>query len=841
MEGTIQRLSERAARTGSPHTLAAVLGSSIIIWHGNGMTSTLDERQRARSATPGRKAVWLAIGVALLWLAFGSLAGPLAGKLNEVQTNDNASFLPASAESTLVANEQALFSDDNSFPLLVVITRPNGEALSASDLAEATTFAGEIPAIEVEPGLNVADFLQPGPIIPIPSQDGKAVLINVSLNGDKAQEHLANGELAIAGITEAVRGAASQVTDLRINVTGPAGILADLIKVFGAIDSTLLGATAVVVAIILILVYRSPFLWLIPLLAAGMALAAASAAVYVLAKNDIVVLNGQSQGILTVLVFGAGTDYALLLVARYREELHHYLSHTKAMRAALRGVVEPIVASAATVVIGLMCLLLSELNSNRSTGPVGAIGIIAALVVMLTFLPALLIIPSVVLPILALLVPTIIGLVLSFFTDLTVGPFAAVGGLLAGITILGWILFGILRVVRPEWGPFSRRRFPAGRWAFWPKVPKDEAADERLSGAWSKVARGVGRRPRLTWVVTGIVMLVFAGFATTLKAEGITTTQAFVNETDSVVGQEQLANHFAGGLGTPAIVMTNESALADVLSTVAATPGVAAAFPFTGLPLQDPAAATAPPKIVDGRAQILVTLADAADSPEAEQVVNELRMNVQAVDGADALVGGQTAASLDIDNASIRDRNLIIPVVLIVIFIVLMLLLRSILAPVLLITTVLLSFFATLGVCAIFFDHVFGFAGADTSFPLFAFVFLVALGVDYNIFLMTRVREESIKLGTRPGILKGLTVTGGVITSAGIVLAATFLVLGVLPLVFLRELGFAVAVGVLLDTFVIRSTLVPALAYDIGARIWWPSKLGRPAEQLAEPESANAP
>ena len=797
---------------------AVVLGSRKPIWHGSGMTSTPNgNRERTNAPTPGRKAVWIAIGVAVLWLVFGSVAGPLAGKLNEVQTNDNASFLPASAESTLVANEQALFSDDNAFPLLVVITRPDGAALTPGDLAEAATFTGEIPEIEVEPGTTITDYLQPGPIIPIPSQDGKAVLINVSLDGDKASVNLANGELAIAGITEAVRGAAEQVTDLSINVTGPAGILADLIKVFGAIDSTLLGATAVVVA-------------LIPLLAAGMALAAASAAVYVLAKNDIVVLNGQSQGILTVLVFGAGTDYALLLVARYREELHHFPTHIQAMRAALRGVVEPIVASAATVVIGLMCLLLSELNSNRSTGPVGATGIIAALIVMLTFLPALLIIPSVVLPILAFLVPTIIGLVLSFFTDLQIGPFVAVGGLLAGVTIIGWILFGILRVTNPNWGPFSRKRIPAGRWAFWPKVPRDDDTDERLSGAWSKVAGGVGRRPRLTWVVTAIVMLVFAGFATTLKAEGITTTQAFVNETDSVVGQERLATHFAGGLGTPAIVMTNEAALADVLSTVTATPGVAAAVRFTGLPQQDPAASTAPTKIVDGRAQILVTLADAADSPEAEQVINNLRLNVQAVEGADALVGGQTAASLDIDNASIRDRNLIIPVVLIVIFIVLMLLLRSILAPVLLITTVLLSFFATLGVCAIFFDNVFGFAGADTSFPLFAFVFLVALGVDYNIFLMTRVREESIKLGTRPGILRGLTVTGGVITSAGIVLAATFLVLGVLPLVFLRELGFAVAIGVLLDTFVIRSTLVPALAYDIGARIWWPSKLGRPAE-----------
>ena len=384
----------------------------------NAMKPPVDDPARTKPSNRGRRAVWLAVGVAVLWLMFGSLAGPLAGKLNEVQTNDNASFLPASAESTLVADEQATFSEDKSFPILIVVTRPDGGALSPSDLDEVTTFAAELPGIEVEPGKTLADFVPPGQIVPIPSQDGKAVLINVPLIGEKASENLANGELAVASITESLREVAAQVPDLDINVTGPGGILADLIKVFGAIDSTLLGVTAVVVAIILILVYRSPFLWLIPLLAAGMALSAASAVVYVLAKNDIVVLNGQSQGILTVLVFGAGTDYALLLVARYREELHRYEAHTDAMRAALRGVVEPIAASAATVVIGLMCLLLSELNSNRSTGPVGAAGIVAALVVMLTFLPALLIIPSVVLPILAFIVPTIIGLVLSFFTDL---------------------------------------------------------------------------------------------------------------------------------------------------------------------------------------------------------------------------------------------------------------------------------------------------------------------------------------------------------------------------------------------------------------------------------------
>ena len=784
---------------------------------------TSTERRRVRA---GRGAILLAVGVAVAWLLIGGAVGPLAGKLSEVQSNDNASFLPATAESTRVADEQATFIESASFPELIVITSPDGGALSPDQVSQAQAYAQAIPALALPDGSTIGDYLMPGPLVPIPSADGKALLISVPIDSESALGDLPSGGLVITAITEALRTEAADFTGITINVTGPGGIIADLVKVFGAIDTTLLGVTALVVALILILVYRSPFIWLIPLLAAGMALAAASAVVYTLAKNEILVLNGQSQGILTVLVFGAGTDYALLLVARYREELHHHESHTVAMRAALRGVIEPIVASAATVCIGLMCLLLSELNSNRSTGPVGAAGIAAALVVMLTFLPALLVIPSIVIPLLAFIVPAVIGLALSIFTDISAGPFVMVGAGLAGIAVIGWIIFGILRVVRPHWGPFSRDRFQPGRWAFWPKVPRKDEADERMSGAWSRVARGVGRRPRITWVVTAFVMLVLAGFTTTLKAQGITTTEAFVNRTDSVIGQERLAEHFPGGLGTPAVIIANADSLGEVEAVVEDTPGVASVTPYTG-PQDGPPDPNAQPVVVDGRVMLFATLDAPADSREGEDTVSLLRDRTHAIPGADALVGGQTALQLDVDNASLRDRNLIIPVVLVVIFLILMLLLRSILAPVLLIVTVLLSFFATLGLCAIFFNDVFKFPGADTSFPLFAFVFLVALGVDYNIFLMTRVREESKKLGTREGILKGLTVTGGVITSAGIVLAATFLVLGVLPLVVLREVGFAVAIGVILDTFIVRSTLVPALAYDMGRRIWWPSALSR--------------
>lgn len=788
------------------------------------MSATQDLQRRTKS---GRRGIWLAIAVVIGWLLFSGWAGPLSGQLSTVQENDNASFLPASAESTLAAEEQAKFATSDAVPLLIVFTRPDGGTLTETDVQDIAGFVQAIPAAPVEGGQAVGNYLEPVPLGAIGAEDGMAALANVPVRGDVSGENLETGQLVLVGVTDAVRDLAQeQLPELNVNVTGPGGFLTDLIKVFGAIDTTLLIATAIVVAVILILVYRSPFLWLIPLVAAGLALSTASAFVYILASNDILVLNGQSQGILTVLVFGAGTDYSLLLISRYREELHNYPTQFDAMRRALRGVAPPIIASAATTSIGLMCLLLSELNSNRSTGPVAATGIIAALIVMLTFLPAFLVIPSVVLPILAFLVPVIVGFGLSLIVDIPVGPFALVGAGLAVVTVVLWVVFGVMRTKGK--GPCTRERFPSGRWAFWPKVPKLGEPDAKLLGIWSKLARLVGTRPRFTWVTTAIVLLVFAGFSTTLKTDGLSLTETFVNAetTDSVIGQERLVQHFDAGLGSETIIIANADALAEVESVVAATPGVAATARVTDIPPGAPQVPDAPAKIVDGNVQIQVTLANPSDSPEAERTVSDLRSALGDLPGADALVGGPTAVSVDINAINVRDRNLIIPLVLLVITIILIILLRAIATPVILIATVVLSFFATLGACAIAFSLIFGFPATDPSFPLFAFVFLVALGIDYNIFLMTRVREESITLGTRPGILKGLTVTGGVITSAGIVLAATFLVLGVLPLVVLRQVGFAVALGVIIDTFIVRTLLVPALSYDIGRRIWWPSKLG---------------
>ena len=786
-------------------------------------------KSKGKQATPAgnttkssRRALWLAVGAAVMWLMVGSWAGPLAGSLSDVQENDNATFLPSSAESTIVSEEQEFFATNSAIPILAVITHPDRSPLTAADQGAITEFLAGVPQLILADGSRVGQYLESEQLFPLPSEDGKALLVNISVNSERGAERIEDGEFAFAEITNAIRDYAVQFDTLQINVTGPGGFLADLIKVFGAIDGALLLATAVVVAIILIFVYRSPVLWLIPLISAGFALAVASGIVYVLADSGVLVLNGQSQGILTVLVFGAGTDYSLLLVSRYREELHKYSIHTDAIGAAIKGVRAPIIASSATTSIGLMCLLLSELNSNKSTGPVSAVGVIAAMLIMLTFLPALLTFPSFTLPILAFLVPAVVGFLTGLVTDAPLAPFAMVGGVAALTTVILWIVFGVIRVYSESGGPFSRERFPAGRWAFWPKVPQLGDPDSKLTGVWSKLSGLVGRKPRVTWVSTALVLLVFAGFSTTLNANGVATSESFTNgeEVDSVIGQNVLVDHFPGGLGSETIVTANQSSSDQVLSKIAATPGVADTVPYVN-------PSTGERTAVGGRVLFSVTLQSPSDSAKAEVVIGNLRTSFESIPDAQARVGGPTAVAFDINEANLRDRNVIIPTVLIVILMILIILLRAFNAPIVLVGTVLLSYFATLGACALAFNYIFDFPGADPSFPLFAFVFLVALGVDYNIFLLTRVREETVLLGTRQGILKGLTVTGGVITSAGIVLAATFLVLAVLPLVSLRQIGFAVALGVLIDAFIVRTTLVPALAYDIGKKVWWPSSLSK--------------
>ena len=716
---------------------------------------------KSKSSVMGRKPLWIAVVTIIAWLAISSVAGPTFGKLSTVQENDNAAFLPDSAESTLASKVTVKFSDSSNdqIPTLLLFLGDVDPVKNPANLVRIQSYLNELGNKTLpESGKLLSSYFVPGfPIQAIPSEDGKAALVNIALNSTIVEERVEE-KPTLSLIVDFMREDLKEnfeAKELTTHVTGFGGIFADLFGAFGSIDSTLLTTTLLVVSIILIIVYRSPLLWILPLFSAITALSVAGTIVYYAAKADLLDLNGQSQGILSVLVLGAATDYALLLIARYREELHHHESRYEAMKVSLRGVIEPILASGSTVIAGLLVLLLSDLSGNRGLGPVGAIGVAVSMITVLTLLPALLVV--------------------------------------------------------------------FGRWIFWPKIPKFDDVDEQLSGTWAKIGNAVERNPKRIWISTALFLVIFAGFSFTLKADGLANTEAFTKRTDSVIGLERLGEHFPSGEGSPVEIVVKQGDVAQATTALLGVSNVAFVEPVVA-GQKIPGAPTPPIKVVDGQVLLNATLKVAPDSVEARNTIPLIREAVHAVD-KEILVGGGTAVQFDTDVASRHDNRVIIPVVLIIIGLILGLLLRSILAAGLLLLTVVLSFMATLGVCQLVFENVFDFKGADASFPLFTFIFLVALGIDYNIFLMTRVREESLKIGTRKGVIKGLTVTGGVITSAGIVLAATFAVLGVLPLVFLAQLGFAVAFGVLLDTIIVRSLLVPALVHVIGPKIWWPSKM----------------
>lgn len=698
----------------------------------------------------------VALAALLVWLGVSAVGGPLVGRLSEVQKNDNASFLPAKAESTEVMNEVAKFSDTESLPFILVME--GSGKVSAEQRAATQKFVATVPALELDlPGdPALSTYLTETPTVAVPSQDGAALLLIVPMNAVTSAETIEDTTPLFAA-ADALRAAARSdlaASGLTTYVTGPGGVTADFVTAFAGIDGILLGVALGVVFLILLIVYRSPILPFAVLLTAVFGLAAAALAVFPLAKNDVIGLSGQSQGILSILVVGAATDYALLLVSRYKEELHDEQSTWVAMTKAWRGAVEPIVASAATVILGLLCLLLSDLGNTSGLGPVGALGIAGALVSALTFLPAVLLL--------------------------------------------------------------------IGRAAFWPAIPRLDHVHAQDSigtrGLWGRVASLVGSHPRRTWVLTLTALLALAAFVPTLRADGISQSDLFLDKVESVTGQEVLAKHFPAGSGSPIQVLSPEAKADAVLAALGREDGVNE--PYAG------AAPGAPATVVDGQVLVQATLTEAADSPAATDVVKRLRTDLDAV-GEDVLVGGQTAMSLDVLDASNRDLRTIIPAILIVIFVVLALLLRSLVAPLILVVANVVSFAATMGVAAIVFNHVLDFPGSDPSTPLYGFVFLVALGIDYSIFLMTRVREEAAVQGTRRGVLVGLAVTGGVITSAGVVLASTFSALAVLPILFLVQIAFIVAFGVLLDTLVVRSLLVPALSHDIGKRVWAPSALSR--------------
>ncbi|MCF8588792.1 MMPL family transporter [Gordonia liuliyuniae] len=666
----------------------------------------------------------------LVWLVLAAVTGPLAGKLSQVTTDDASAFLPSSAESTQVQALLPEFTDTEYFPAIVVAENTSG--WTAADSAYLSDAVAPLQGAE-----DFAPRFSP----PIVSDDGQAaqLIVPVATDGETAD--------AVDKLQDALADPPSGVT---VAMTGPAVQAADLSGAFAGIDGILLLVAGVLVLIILVVVYRSPILPIIVLLSAVFGLALACGCVYALADSGALELNGQSQGILFILVFGAATDYALLLVARYREHLTEEDDPRRALMTAWRATLPPIAASAGTVILGVLCLLFSDLNSNRSLGPIAAIGVAASFLVSITFLPAAL----------ALL----------------------------------------------------------GRTAFWPRRPTtgDTTEPHRL---WKRVADMVAAAPRRTWAATLVILIIGAAFAPMFRSDGVATTDFFLGDAESVTGAELHDAHFDAGAGSPTWVIAPAADADQAAAIVRQVPGVASADVLTadGAPVVHGADGTR------ALAAVQATLADDPDSLTAQDTVVAIRDAV----GEDVMVGGPTAIDLDTRVTARHDRNLVIPLVLIVVLAVLILLLRSLAAPLLLLGTTVLSFATTLGVGALLFNGPFDFPGADPVVPLFAFVFLVALGVDYNIFLMTRAREEAGRIGTRDGMLSALTSTGGVISAAGIVLAATFAALAVIPLLFLAQVAFLVAFGVLVDTLIVRSLLVPAVTLDVGRRIWFPSKLSK--------------
>ncbi|MGV9236112.1 MMPL family transporter [Streptomyces nigra] len=681
----------------------------------------------------GRRSKWV---VLVLWLVVLFGTAPLAQKLTDAQDNDAASWLPGSAESTQVLHLSENFRPEQ-IPAVVVYARDGG--LTARDRAEIAEDVSELKRL-TDHGIRGAETR--GPVFDRETDPRAAqVLVPITMD-EKGWERISP---AVESIRDVVgTGGAG----LAVHITGPGGTSADFAEAFEGIDSTLLFAAMTVVIVMLLITYRSPSLLLVPLVSVIVALFTAQALIYLLAQHGGLTVNGQSAGILTVLVFGAGTDYALLLVARYREELRRHDDRHEAMARALHRAGPAVIASGATVVVSMLVLLAAEMNSTSGLGPVAAIGVAVALIAMMSLFPALLVI--------------------------------------------------------------------FGRWIFWPVIPRlgTENPDER--GVWARLGRRIAHRPRVTWVATAVALAICSLGLIQLRAEGLSNADAFTDKPDSITGQEVSERYFPAGSGDPLVIVSNRAQAVQVGRAVAETEGVVPTS--LGLP-----PGTRP--AWDGKVLFEATMTAPADSQAAKETVERIRDAVHAVPDADAKVGGGTAALLDMDRATTHDNILIIPLVLLVVLLILSVLLRALIAPLLLVGTVILSFTAALGISALAFRHVFDYAGEATDFPLFVFVFLVALGIDYNIFLTTRIREEATHQGTRPGVVTGLAATGAVITSAGLVLAGTFAALGTLPMVAFAEIGFTVALGVLLDTFIVRSVLVTSLFLDVGPSVWWPNRL----------------
>ncbi|WP_371629102.1 MMPL family transporter [Streptomyces sp. NBC_00341] len=682
-----------------------------------------------------RKLPW---AVVALWVAVIAIAGPLAGKLSDVQANHAVDYLPASADSTQVAKIQEALPGGESTDLVLVYHRDAG--LTPADRTEAARQSARV----------AADHTLTAPPRAVPSEDGTTLMYPVSTTEPGQDDD------ARTAFVDEVRETAKGGDGLSVRVGGPGAMNTDAQKVYGSLGGPLLYTTVAVVAILLILIYRSPLLWLVPLAVAGVADALSMAVVHGLNRGFDITVTGQSSAVMTILVFGAGTDYALLLVSRYREELTRHARPQEAMAAALRGCGPAVVASSATVAAGLLCLLAADLTSSRGMGPIAAVGVLCALLAMLTLLPALLVL--------------------------------------------------------------------LGRRVFWPLVPAYGGEPVRRRSLFAVMGGSAGRRP-VAVLVTGGVLLGALSLGVFSRPGDLKLEDSFTSKPDSVAAMETLADAYPGRSSQPITVLAPTGRADETLDRARATDGVASAERG---------------RSGGGWTELSVVARDAPESAGERNTVNALRTGL---DGAH--VGGPGAQQMDLERSSSRDLRTVVPLVLLSVLLILIVLLRSLVAPLLLVAAVVAVWGAALGIGGLLFEPILGLKGTDPGLPLLSFVFLVALGVDYGIFLMHRVREEALA-GAEPtaAALTALRTTGGVIASAGLVLAATFAVLTNMPLTGLVEMGFVIAVGVLLDTFLVRTYLVTSAAVALQRRMWWPGALSRtPAPPAApqEPELLRAP
>jgi len=709
---------------------------------------TRRQRRRPASNDPLARALrWVRWPVVVIWLFAIVALNPLAGSLSNVTSNSASAYLPSSAGSTKVAElEQAALhrpGQPDVDPVVVVFARAGGltvadRAAIASAHATVTRLASTVTGLSA-------------PAKAVPSPDGKAVYFASDVTTPSNTE-TASDIAAAQRIRRAAAAAVNRAHDgLQAAVTGSAAIVADS-GVTSTVQADLRLTALTVIVVILLLVYRRPLLWLFPLLGAVGAIVVAEAGAHGLASAGLTV-SSLSASILIVLVLGAASDYALLLVHRYREELGQHAAAEDAMAVAVRRTFPTLIASSGTVTCAMLCLLAAQSASLHGLGPVGAVAIVSALLAQTTFLPTLLLV--------------------------------------------------------------------FGRAAFWPRAPRPGIGGRDESRIWSSIAARVSRRP-VPVALAAVAVLGVACVSLAALHTDNSPASSVKGHPGSVTGQQLLAAHYTAGVSDPVDLLTPRREAAAAVAVARATPGVASVT------------SAAP---AGSYTRHSVTLSVAPYGSRGGTTIADLR-NRLAAGAPGSLVGGGPAIAYDTTQAARHDALLLIPLVLLVILVIIALLLQAIVAAVVLVATTALSFAASFGLANLVFHDGLGYPSIQSSIPIYIFIFLVALGVDYNIFLSARIREESRHGGLLQGTLRGLAVTGGVITAAGIVLAGTFAALTRLPSAPVSEVGITVALGVLLDTLLVRTVLVPAVFLSIGQRVWWPT---RPAQVLAEAHVSGRP